>query len=65
MNLIFQILLLSILIFLSAFFSASETALLSLSKIRIKNMEERGSIEAKRVSKLLDMTKVSWRKKKK
>ncbi|MGB3366850.1 MAG: hemolysin family protein [Acidaminobacteraceae bacterium] len=57
MSPIVQILILSTLIGFSAFFSAAETALLSLSKIRIKNLEERGSIEAKLVNKLLEKPK--------
>ncbi len=57
MNPIYQIIILTALIVLSAFFSASETALLSLSKIKIKHMEERGIVEAKRVNELLEQPK--------
>lgn len=39
---IFQLFFLVVLIFLSGFFSASETALMSLSKIRLKHMVESG-----------------------
>lgn len=46
-----------VLLILSAFFSASETALLGLSKIKMKNLEAKGSQEAVRVSKLLTKPK--------
>ena len=41
---------------LSAFFSASETALLSVSKIRIRTLAEEGNKKAKNVEKLLENT---------
>lgn len=41
---------------LSAFFSASETALLSVSKIRMRTLAEEGNKKAKNVEKLLENT---------
>ncbi len=49
-----EIILLIILIMLSGFFSMSETALMSLSKIRIRHMKEEGIKGAKLVDKLLE-----------
>lgn len=49
-----QIILLTILLFLSAFFSASETALMSLSKIRIRHMVEEKAKGADIVFKLVE-----------
>ena len=49
-----QVILLIVLIILSAFFSMSETALMSLSKIRIRNMVEEGVKGAKLVEKLIE-----------
>ena len=49
-----QIVLLVILLIGSGFFSASETALMSISKIRIRYMEEDGVKGAKLVSNLLE-----------
>lgn len=49
-----QIIVLIVLIALSAFFSASETALMSLSKIRIRHMVEDGVKGAKLVEKLTE-----------
>ncbi|MDQ0150321.1 CBS domain containing-hemolysin-like protein [Eubacterium multiforme] len=49
-----QIILLIILLILSAFFSMSETALMSLSKIRIRHMVEEGVKGAKLVEKLIE-----------
>lgn len=49
-----QIVLLLILLVLSAFFSMSETALMSLSKIRIRHMVEEGVKGAKLVEKLIE-----------
>lgn len=49
-----QILMLIVLIMLSCFFSASETALMSLSKIRIKHMVEEGIKGASTIEKLLE-----------
>ena len=49
-----QILLLIVLIILSGFFSASETALMSLSKIRIRHMVDEGVKGAKLLEKLLE-----------
>ena len=49
-----QIGLLVVLLIGSSFFSASETALMSLSKIKIRHMEEDGVKGAKRVSELLE-----------
>lgn len=50
----FEPLLLIILILLSGFFSASETALLSLSKIRLKHMVKENVKNAKNIEKLLE-----------
>ncbi|MEF9991740.1 MAG: hemolysin family protein [Romboutsia sp.] len=49
-----QIVILGILLIGSGFFSASETALMSLSKIRIRHMKEEGVKGAKLVSSLID-----------
>lgn len=49
-----QIILLVILLVLSGFFSMSETALMSLSKIRIRHMVEEGARGAKLVEKLIE-----------
>ena len=49
-----QIVLLIILLIGSGFFSASETALMSLSKIKMRHMEEDGVKGAKLVSILID-----------
>lgn len=49
-----QIILLIVLIFFSALFSASETALMSLSKIRVRHMVESKVRGAKIVSKMID-----------
>ncbi|MEG1003681.1 HlyC/CorC family transporter [Clostridium sp.] len=49
-----QIILLVILLVLSGFFSMSETALMSLSKIRIRHMVEEGVRGAKLVEKLIE-----------
>lgn len=49
-----QIAILGILLVGSGFFSASETALMSLSKIRIRHMKEEGVKGAKLVSKLIE-----------
>ena len=49
-----QITILIILLFLSAFFSMSETALMSLSKIRVRHMVEEGVKGAKLVEKLIE-----------
>lgn len=49
-----QIIILVILLVGSGFFSASETALMSLSKIRIRHMKEEGIKGAKRVSDLIE-----------
>lgn len=49
-----EIILLIILLILSGFFSMSETALMSLSKIRIRHMTEEGIKGAKLVEKLLE-----------
>ena len=50
----FQIIILIIMLILSGFFSASETALLSLSKIRIRHMVEEEVKGAKLVEKLIE-----------
>lgn len=47
-------LLLTLLIFLSAYFSSSETGLMSINKYRLKHLSNEGSTGAKRVQKLLD-----------
>lgn len=49
-----QIVLIVILIVFSAFFSATETALNSVNKIRLKNMAENGSRAAERTLKILN-----------
>lgn len=49
-----QIILLIVLLFFSALFSASETALMSLSKIRVRHMVESKVRGAKIVSKMID-----------
>lgn len=49
-----QMILLLVLLILSAFFSMSETALMSLSKIRIRHMVEEGVKGAKLVEKLIE-----------
>jgi CBS domain containing-hemolysin-like protein len=41
-------------IFLSCFFSAAETALTTLSRVRLRNLNEGGSKAAKRISKMLE-----------
>ena len=51
---LFEIVVLIILISLSAFFSASETALISLSKLRIRRMVDDNEKNAKLISKLVD-----------
>lgn len=51
---ILQIILLVFLLMASAFFSASETSLMSLSKIRIRYMEEEGVKGAKLVASLIE-----------
>ena len=51
---LWQVVILIILVFGSAFFSASETALLTLSKIRLKHMVKENVKNAKRIEKLLD-----------
>lgn len=48
------ILALIVLVSLSAFFSATETAYMSLNRVRIKNMANDGNRRARRVMKLLD-----------
>lgn len=50
----FEILIISILIVFSAFFSLSETALLSVNKIRIRHLAETGNKRAKKLVKLLE-----------
>lgn len=52
-NSVIQIILLVILLMASSFFSASETALMSLSRIKIRHMEEDGVRGAKLVGSLL------------
>ncbi len=49
-----EILIISVLIALSAFFSGSEAALLSVSKIRIRHLADTGNANAKIVIKLLE-----------
>ena len=49
-----QIIVLLILLIGSSFFSASETALMSLSKIRIRHMQDEGIKGAKLVASLID-----------
>ena len=51
-SIVIQIALLVVLLIGSGFFSASETSLMSLSKIRIRHMQEEGVKGAKLVSKL-------------
>lgn len=54
LNILKEIILLVILIMLSGFFSASETALLSLNKIRLKYMLESNVKNANKIEKLLE-----------
>lgn len=49
-----EILIISVLIVFSAFFSLSETALLSVNKIRIRHLAETGNKSAKKLVKLLE-----------
>lgn len=51
---IFLIITLGCLIFLSAFFSAAETAFMSITKLKIRSMEERGEKGVKLLDKLTD-----------
>lgn len=53
-NLTFELIILFILILLSAFFSSSETALVSLSKIRLRQMVDEGVKNASLVTQLVD-----------
>ena len=53
-DLIFQLIILFILIMLSGFFSSSETALVSLSKIRLRQLVDEGVKNASLVSTLID-----------
>lgn len=53
-GILIQIVILVILLIGSGFFSASETALMSLSKIRIRHMKEEGANGAKLVSDLIE-----------
>ncbi len=50
---IVQLVIIGVLVFLSAFFSSSETALVTVNKIRMKNMAENGD---KRAAKVLKVT---------
>jgi len=50
----FEIILISVLLIFSAFFSLSETALLSVGKIRIRHLAESGNKNAKQVVRLLE-----------
>lgn len=54
MNLFYQLLTLAILLLLSAFFSASETALISMSKLRVKHLLKLKKRGAKELQKLKD-----------
>ncbi len=49
-----ELLVIAVLIVLSAFFSGSETALISVSKIRIRELADSGNRDAKRLVKLLE-----------
>ncbi|WP_027633025.1 HlyC/CorC family transporter [Clostridium hydrogeniformans] len=49
-----QIILLAVLLLMSAFFSSAETALMTLSKIRIKHMVEEGIKGADKIEKLIE-----------
>ena len=51
---IVQILFIAVLIMMSAYFSASETAFFSMNKIRMKNMASNGNKRAKLVLKLTE-----------
>ncbi len=53
-TILIQIIVLIILLIGSSFFSASETALMSLSKIRIRHMQDEGIKGAKLVASLID-----------
>ena len=48
-----QLVIIGIMVFLSAFFSSSETALVTVNKIRMKNLAENGN---KRAAKVLKVT---------
>ncbi len=51
-----QIVILVVCILLSAFFSASETALMSVNRIRMRTLADEGNEKAKKVEKLLENT---------
>lgn len=51
---IWQLIVLIVLLMLSAFFSASETALMSLSKVRIRSMVAKNVPKAKKIQKLVE-----------
>lgn len=53
---IVQLIVLIICLFLSSFFSAAETALMSINKIRLQTLAEEGDAKAERVLKLLSDT---------
>lgn len=53
-SIIIQVVILAVLLMASGFFSASETALMSLSKIRIRHMQDEGIKGAKLVGKLTE-----------
>jgi len=49
-----QLIILVVLLFMSGFFAGSETALISVNKIRVRKLAEEGDKRAKRVNKLLE-----------
>ncbi len=51
---IFQLIVLAVLLFLSAFFSSAETALTTSNKIRLRSMAEEGSKRAKKALEITD-----------
>ena len=53
-NILLQLLVLAILIFLNAFFAASEIAVVSLNANKLKKMSEDGNKKARLISKMVD-----------
>ena len=53
-TMMFKFIVVIILIALSAFFSSSETAFISLDKFKVRQMEQDGNKKAKTVSKILE-----------
>ena len=53
-TLILQIIVLIVLLYISAFFSSSETALMSVNRLRLRDLADQGDKRAKRVLKLIE-----------